>query len=54
MAQGGGFKTEKGTGGESIYGRVFDDENFEIKHIKEKGYNKKIKFQKILTFFSGF
>ena len=34
MAQGGGFKTEKGTGGQSIYGRSFDDENFDIKHIK--------------------
>jgi len=34
MAQGGGFKTEKSTGGQSIYGRSFDDENFDIKHIK--------------------
>ena len=34
MAQGGDFTKANGTGGESIYGSKFDDENFNHTHTE--------------------
>jgi len=35
MIQAGDFTKHDGTGGESVYGGKFEDENFQIKHTRE-------------------
>lgn len=49
MLQGGDFTKGNGTGGKSIYGEKFADENFKFKHTKPGAYN--LNFKLFTTFY---
>ena len=53
MFKGGDFTKHNGTGGKSIYGEKFADENFSLKHTHEGKIIKQLFFNNILRLGEG-